>query len=85
MRDLGLTPVGGHPDPRRLALPDDWPDDLHPLRKDAMDYRYRPEPPSEEESYPFIEVDGEGIAQVPLGPLAHDLRRARALPPVRRR
>ena len=69
VRDLfGLTPVG-HPDPRRLALPDDWPDDLHPLRKDAMDYRYRPEPPSEEESYPFIEVEGEGIAQVPLGPL----------------
>ncbi len=23
-----------HPDPRRLVLPDDWPEDVHPLRKD---------------------------------------------------
>jgi Ni,Fe-hydrogenase III component G len=24
----------GHPDPRRLLLPDDWPEDQYPLRKD---------------------------------------------------
>ena len=30
----------GLPDKRRLVLADDWPDGLHPLRKDAMDYRY---------------------------------------------
>ena len=24
----------GHPDPRRLVLPDDWPDGVYPLRKD---------------------------------------------------
>ena len=34
----------GLPDKRRLVLSDDWPDGLHPLRKDAMDYRYRPDP-----------------------------------------
>ncbi len=68
-RDMfGLQPVG-LPDQRRLVLPDDWPDNLYPLRKDAMDYRYRPEPTTEDETYDFIEVEGEGIVQVPLGPL----------------
>ena len=34
MRDLvGITPVG-HADPRRLVLPDGWPEGDHPLRKD---------------------------------------------------
>lgn len=30
---LGIK-VEGHPDPRRLVLPDDWPDGVYPLRKD---------------------------------------------------
>ena len=69
VRDMfGLEPVG-MPDERRLVLPDDWPDGLYPLRKDAMDYRYRPEPTTEEETYEFIDVEGEGIVEVPLGPL----------------
>lgn len=38
VRDMyGLQPIG-LPDERRLVLPDDWPDDLYPLRKDTMDY-----------------------------------------------
>jgi len=69
VRDMfGLRPVGLQ-DERRLVLPDDWPDGLYPLRKDAMDYRFRPEPTTEEETYEFINVEGEGIVQVPLGPL----------------
>jgi Ni,Fe-hydrogenase III large subunit/Ni,Fe-hydrogenase III component G len=69
VRDMfGLQPVG-LPDERRLVLPDDWPDDLYPLRKDTMDYRNRPEPTTEDEAYEFIKVEGEGIMQVPLGPL----------------
>ncbi len=69
IRDMfGIHPVG-IPDERRLVLPDDWPDDLYPLRKDTMDYRYRPEPVVEDENYEFINVEGEGIVQVPLGPL----------------
>jgi formate hydrogenlyase subunit 5 len=65
---FGIQPVG-MVDKRRLVLPDDWPPDLHPLRKDAMDYRFRPTPTREEENYEFIHVDGEGVVEVPLGPL----------------
>ena len=39
---LGIR-AEGHPDPRRLVLPDDWPDSLHPLRRDVP-YNARPEP-----------------------------------------
>ncbi|AFH43274.1 NADH-quinone oxidoreductase subunit C [Fervidicoccus fontis] len=40
-KDLfGVIPEG-HPDPRKLILPDDWPDGIYPLRKD-MDYTIRP-------------------------------------------
>jgi formate hydrogenlyase subunit 5 len=69
VRDMfGLQPVG-LPDERRLVLPDDWPEGLYPLRKDTMDYRFRPEPTTEKETYDFIDVEGEGIVQIPLGPL----------------
>lgn len=69
IRDMyGLHPVG-IPDERRLVLPDDWPDGLHPLRKDAMDYRNRPAPTTETENYAFVN-DGAGrTTDVPLGPL----------------
>ena len=33
--DLLGVKFEGHPDLSRLILPEDWPDDLHPLRKDA--------------------------------------------------
>ncbi|MEI8631300.1 nickel-dependent hydrogenase large subunit [Vibrio sp. PP-XX7] len=66
---FGLIPVG-LPDERRLVLPDDWPDDLHPLRKDAMDYRLRPEPTSETETYPFVnELGNDSNRIVPVGPM----------------
>jgi len=69
VRDMyGLKPVG-LPDERRLVLPDDWPDDLYPLRKDAMDYRQRPAPTSDEETYPFISEAKESSNIVPIGPL----------------
>lgn len=51
VRDMyGLIPVG-LPDERRLVLPDDWPDELYPLRKDSMDYRQRPAPTTDAETY----------------------------------
>ncbi|MDD7369464.1 MAG: hydrogenase large subunit, partial [Berryella intestinalis] len=70
VRDLfGLRPVG-LPDERRLVLPDDWPDDLYPLRKDSMDYRQRPMIASEVENYEFLAETGDReTTVVPMGPL----------------
>ena len=67
---LGLI-AEGLPDTRRLVLPDDWPEGIYPLRKDSMDYRYRPDPfPEEEEpEYKFLEPEGAGVVDVPWGPL----------------
>lgn len=61
----------GLPDKRRLVLSDDWPKDLFPLRKDAMDYRYRPDMLNhyDEPEYEFLKPEGSGIIEVPLGPL----------------
>lgn len=69
VRDMyGLKPVG-LPDERRLVLPDDWPDEMYPLRKDMMDYRQRPAPTTDKETYQFIN-DGDKEARiVPIGPL----------------
>lgn len=69
VRDMyGLKPVG-LPDERRLVLPDDWPDELYPLRKDTMDYRQRPVPTTETETYPFINEATGDTRVVPIGPL----------------
>ncbi|EFV8359109.1 hydrogenase large subunit [Shigella sonnei] len=69
IRDMyGLIPVG-LPDQRRLVLPDNWPEDMHPLRKDAMDYRLRPEPTTDTETYPFINEGNSDARVIPIGPL----------------
>ncbi|WP_218627055.1 hydrogenase large subunit [Sodalis sp. dw_96] len=69
IRDMyGLIPVG-LPDERRLVLPDDWPEDLYPLRKDSMDYRQRPTPASDSETYPFENAAPGETRVVPIGPL----------------
>lgn len=70
VRDMyGLVPVG-LPDERRLVLPDDWPDELYPLRKDSMDYRQRPAPTTDAETYEFInELGSKKNNVVPIGPL----------------
>ena len=61
----------GLPDKRRLILSDDWPEDLFPLRKDAMDYSHRPDmcDHNKEPEYNFMKPEGSGIVEVPLGPL----------------
>lgn len=57
-------------DNRNLVLPDDWPQDTYPLRKDSMDYRYRPEPTSDMENYEFLKDTGDHeTTTIPMGPL----------------
>ncbi len=62
---LGIVPVG-HPDPRRLVLHERWPRGYHPLRKDvAAGVR----PPEAERHFVPFEVHGEGVYQLPVGPI----------------
>ncbi len=57
-------------DDRNLVLPDDWPQGTYPLRKDSMDYRYRPEPTSDIENYRFLKETGDHETTViPMGPM----------------
>ncbi|MBS2141050.1 NADH-quinone oxidoreductase subunit C, partial [Escherichia coli] len=83
VRDMyGFIPVG-LPDERRLVLPDDWPDELYPLRKDSMDYGQRPAPPTDAETYEFIiELGAKKKNPGPIGPW-HVLPPTRDPPPFR--
>jgi len=61
---IGVTPEG-HPDPRRLVLADDWPDDVFPLRKEVP-HNYRP--PRAEKARSALRPTPEGATVVPVGP-----------------
>ncbi len=62
---FGLKAVG-HPNPRKVALHDNWPD-VHPLRKDfPIDTVL---PPFEGERHIYRPALGEGVFQVPVGPV----------------
>jgi Ni,Fe-hydrogenase III component G len=61
---LGIDFIG-HPDPRRLVLADDWPDDLYPLRKD-FPYNYRP-PAAPENAVP-LKTPPSSASVLPIGP-----------------
>jgi len=63
---FGLVP-DGHPNPMRVALHDDWPEGAWPLRKDFPDDRAVPRVAGD--SHPFRPVTGEGVFQVPVGPV----------------
>ena len=62
---FGLEPVG-HPQPRRVLLPDNWPDGIFPLRKD---FHWQNRPASANTPYEFQKVAGEGIYEIPVGPV----------------
>ena len=66
VQDLFGIELEGHPNPRRCALHDDWPQ-VYPLRKD-FDLRTTL-PPFTGERHKFREVEGEGVFQVPVGPV----------------
>ena len=61
---LGVVPVG-HPDPRRLILSDDFPADVHPLRRE---FEYNERFPIEPWNAPPRMDAPEGTTVVPLGP-----------------
>jgi Ni,Fe-hydrogenase III large subunit/Ni,Fe-hydrogenase III component G len=56
----------GHPNPRRVALHDNWPE-VNPLRKDfPIDTVL---PPFEGERHVYRPTLGEGVFQIPVGPV----------------
>lgn len=62
---LGFHPVG-HPDPRRLILPEGWPQHHFPLRKDfdpIAAHGIQPAPMA------LMHVEGEGVHEVGVGPI----------------
>ena len=62
---MGVIPAG-HPDKRPWIKHEDWPEDAYPLRKsfDAT----KPMPRVEGE-YRFIRAEGEGVYEIPVGPV----------------
>lgn len=66
VQDLfGLVPTG-HPDPRPLVLHEDWPKGLFPLKKD---FKFSGKIPRIKGDYPFDRVEGEGVFEIPVGPV----------------
>jgi Ni,Fe-hydrogenase III large subunit/Ni,Fe-hydrogenase III component G len=63
---FGLVPEG-HPNPMRVAVHGDWPEGFWALRKGFPDDRTVPREPGE--LHPFRPVTGEGVFQVPVGPV----------------
>jgi Ni,Fe-hydrogenase III large subunit/Ni,Fe-hydrogenase III component G len=66
IQDLFGLKLIGHPNPRRCALHDDWPE-VFPLRKD-FDLNTQL-PPFTGDRHKFRQVEGEGVFQVPVGPV----------------
>lgn len=62
---FGLQPVG-HPNPRQILLHENWPNGLYPLRKD---FRWQERPPKARGAYEFRKIKGEGIYEIPVGPV----------------
>jgi Ni,Fe-hydrogenase III large subunit/Ni,Fe-hydrogenase III component G len=65
MHDLyGIVPVG-HPQPRRLVRHAHWPSGWYPMRHNAG-----PPPPfTDTEPFPFLAVEGDGVYEIPVGPV----------------
>ena len=66
IRDLyGVTPID-HPMPYRLVRHGHWPRGWYPMRKDAA---LTPSFDDHAGAYPFTPVAGEGVYEIPVGPV----------------
>ena len=64
-RDSVGVEARGHPDPRRLVLPDDWPEGIYPLRRD---FPYNERPPAVAAARPARKKHPTGTTVIPMGP-----------------
>ncbi len=62
---FGLVPTG-NPDKRPLVLHEHWPDGIFPLRKE---FKLETKLGRQEKEYQFLKVQGEGINEIPVGPV----------------
>ena len=62
---FGLVPTG-HPDPRRLALHQFWPEGYYPLRRDTAT---RADVLDDGRPFPFRRVEGRGVFEITVGPV----------------
>jgi Ni,Fe-hydrogenase III large subunit/Ni,Fe-hydrogenase III component G len=65
IRDLFGIALLDHPSPAPLVKHGFWPSSYHPLRKDAE----RPDFSDDGQPFPFTEVGGEGVYEIPVGPV----------------
>ncbi|MBI2221649.1 MAG: NADH-quinone oxidoreductase subunit C [Acidobacteria bacterium] len=66
IRDQFGIEFAGHPDPRPLVRHAFWPEDYHPLRTDEP---ARHDFVDDGRPFPFTEVGGEGVYEIPVGPV----------------
>ena len=62
---FGLIPTG-NPDTRPLVLHEHWPEMVFPLRKE---FELETKAERQQKEYPFLRVQGEGICEIPVGPV----------------
>jgi Ni,Fe-hydrogenase III large subunit/Ni,Fe-hydrogenase III component G len=67
IRDMFGIVADGNPDTRPLVLHENWPDGIYPLRKD-FDIKTKVTR-AVEKDYSFTKVEGEGICEIPVGPV----------------
>ncbi len=68
VQDLFGLVAEGHPDGRTLLKHEDWPANAHPLRKDFPIVGPLEEKEGEVE-YEFKRMEGEGVYEIPVGPV----------------
>jgi len=65
---FGIT-FDGHPNPKRLILPEDWPENVFPLRKDVTAANFQSKTENSEASRDDVQVsNGERLVNIVLGP-----------------
>jgi formate hydrogenlyase subunit 5 len=65
---FGIT-FQGHPSPGRLVLPEDWPENLYPLRKDAKIDDYTAKPVNSSVSTGVVQPEGDSkLVNIIVGP-----------------
>ena len=65
---FGITFAGSF-DERRLFLHEPYPEDFHPLVKSFKNQEIKTTQGTETEGYPFKKVEGEGVYEIPVGPV----------------